>query len=82
MRHQTVHRAGLVVNGKLIHDGLRGLVHADNLDLCRVTAELQDRRVQRLHRGSVPDMGAADVDDHLFCRWTKGKAFMNASTER
>lgn len=40
MRHQVIHRAQLVMRGKAVSDGLGGFVHADELDLGPVAAEL------------------------------------------
>ena len=61
--HQAFERAGLVVDGQPVDDGLAGLVQADDLDLGAVAAELQHDRVERGDAGDVPDMRAADVDD-------------------
>src|SRR6056297_2975817 len=59
---QLVHRAGLVVHGKLVDDGFGRLVHPDDSDLCAFPAELEHGHVESRNRGNVPDMGAAHVD--------------------
>ena len=64
--HELFKCVRLIMHGKPVDHRGAGFIEADNLDIGTLAAEFDHHHVQRFNAGYVPDMGAGNVDHHLF----------------